>query len=188
MPAKSSMPESFQTYKPRSFKVVGTICMNKEGEVLLVRGRTTQKWSFPKGHMKKQETELECARRELFEETGIMAPDNYIGYHKLRAASYYTFYIDKMPELEIHDQSEIDAVTWWPMKQLPGVDANVDVSIVRSLMKNIRSNQNVIDYIHSLYAYTKIARIKKSIDEHSSPRNVPKSSSIVCDNIGILNV
>lgn len=37
---------------------------------LLIR-HTAGHWAFPKGHAEKGETELETARRELFEETGI---------------------------------------------------------------------------------------------------------------------
>jgi ADP-ribose pyrophosphatase YjhB (NUDIX family) len=177
MPSISTMPPSFQSYKPRSQKVVGAICINENNEVLLVRGRTTQKWSFPKGHIKQMESDLECARRELKEETGICAPLQYLSYHKLKAASYYTFAIESMPLLEIHDNWEVDAVTWWPMHSLPEKNANIDVSIIRTLMKSIRSRQNIHNYINSSYAHKKIANIKKSIEENSStPRNIPCST------------
>ena len=165
MPAISTMPSSFNSYTPRNLKVVGTICINSNNEVLLVRGRSTQKWSFPKGHLKKSETDLECARRELFEETGILAPDTYVSYHKLKAASYYTFQIDTMPNLQILDNWEVDAVTWWPISTLPERDANIDVSIFRTLMKYIHKNQPVFAFINSNFAFTKISSIKKSIED-----------------------
>ncbi|MDR0956407.1 MAG: NUDIX domain-containing protein [Endomicrobium sp.] len=38
---------------------------------LLVNSRRNRKWGFPKGHIKKSETEIETVRREIFEETGI---------------------------------------------------------------------------------------------------------------------
>lgn len=37
--------------------------------------RHPKRWDLPKGHVDKGETELECALRELWEETGITAKD-----------------------------------------------------------------------------------------------------------------
>ena len=68
---RSDFPRSFQQYRPRSHKVFGIICSTEEKKYLLVRGRRANKWSFPKGHMEGRETALECAHRELWEETGI---------------------------------------------------------------------------------------------------------------------
>jgi tRNA nucleotidyltransferase (CCA-adding enzyme) len=38
---------------------------------LLVNSKRNGRWGFPKGHIEKNETEIETARREIFEETGI---------------------------------------------------------------------------------------------------------------------
>ena len=38
---------------------------------LLVLGRQSNKWGFPKGHMEQNETEEQTALREVREETGI---------------------------------------------------------------------------------------------------------------------
>jgi len=42
--------------------------------ILLVLGRKSTKWGFPKGHMEQDETEEETACREMYEETGIKIP------------------------------------------------------------------------------------------------------------------
>ena len=44
---------------------------NNEYFFLLVYSVKNKEWSFPKGHIEKGETELEAAKREIFEETGI---------------------------------------------------------------------------------------------------------------------
>ena len=44
---------------------------NNEHFFLLVYSVKNKEWSFPKGHIEKDETELEAAKREIFEETGI---------------------------------------------------------------------------------------------------------------------
>ena len=38
---------------------------------LLVRSKRNGNWGFPKGHIEKGETEIEVAKREVLEETGI---------------------------------------------------------------------------------------------------------------------
>lgn len=40
-------------------------------QVLLIRHKNGGHWSFPKGHVEKDETEEETARREIREETGL---------------------------------------------------------------------------------------------------------------------
>ena len=170
MPPVSSMPSSFQSYKPRSFKVVGAICINNNNEVLLVKGRSIQKWSFPKGHIKKQESDLDCVKRELFEETGISLNSPYLSYMKLKAASYYIFHINEMPNLNIQDNYEIDAVTWWPLLDLPTSNANVDVSMIRTLMKYYKRTDNILEYIDSNFSHRKLASIKKAIEDNALSR------------------
>ena len=44
---------------------------NNEFLFLLVYSVRNKEWGFPKGHIEKGETELETAKREIFEETGI---------------------------------------------------------------------------------------------------------------------
>lgn len=41
-------------------------------EILLIQSRQGGHWSFPKGHMEPGETELDTARREVQEETGLV--------------------------------------------------------------------------------------------------------------------
>lgn len=49
------------------------ICREDEDfpRVLLIRHRNGGHWAFPKGHVEKDETEEETARREIREETGL---------------------------------------------------------------------------------------------------------------------
>ena len=53
----------------------GVILTNSKGQYLLVKGVYTSVWSFPKGHLEKGETYLECAVRECKEETGVSISD-----------------------------------------------------------------------------------------------------------------
>ncbi len=55
-------------------KSCGAVVFRKaEGglEVLLIQHKNGGHWAFPKGHVEREETETETARREIREETGL---------------------------------------------------------------------------------------------------------------------
>lgn len=74
--------------------VVGVICIDKEGKLLLVQG-AGGKWSFPKGRRKELETSHQGALREAKEEAGIDLSDQtpFLSF-KLRYGSYYCYYLN----------------------------------------------------------------------------------------------
>ena len=55
----------------RKEKRCGCVIINAEGKVLLVYETTANFWGFPKGHVEIGETEVETAKREVYEETGL---------------------------------------------------------------------------------------------------------------------
>jgi mRNA-decapping enzyme subunit 2 len=61
----------FSAYKTR-VPVRGAILLNHEMDhAVLVKGwKSSAKWSFPRGKINKDERDLDCAIREVFEETG----------------------------------------------------------------------------------------------------------------------
>lgn len=130
-------------------KVYGSILINNSGEVLLVRGRLSHKWSFPKGHCKPRETDLECAQRELHEETGLVMSQEYTSYHKLKGGGYFVFAVTGRPLERYRDHREIEEVAWFPLSQIGNMDTNVDVSIFNTLMKNITVGKTVEEYMDS---------------------------------------
>jgi 8-oxo-dGTP pyrophosphatase MutT (NUDIX family) len=57
-------------------KSCGAVILSKTGgdfKVLLIQHRNGGHWSFPKGHVEKDENEVDTALREIKEETGIDA-------------------------------------------------------------------------------------------------------------------
>jgi len=161
--ATSKMPSAFQSYKPRHMRVYGSIIINNFGEVLLVRGRLSKKWSFPKGHCKTRESDLECAMRELYEETGLIIDQKHTSYHKLKGGSYFVFAVTGRPLQVYKDNREIEEVQWWPISQICHINSNVDVSIFNTLMKNIKNGVTMADYIDSDECLARETIITRSI-------------------------
>ena len=158
-------------------RVYGAICVNNLGKILLVRGRQSQKWSFPKGHCEKNETAEICARRELFEETGLIVKSNYTSVHKLFGGEYFVFAVEGEPEVFPHDCHEIEEVRWWPMSSIPSLETNIDLSIFRTVVKDICSDDMDIeptDFMTSCEGRRRLASIKRKI-VRSQPGNIPTS-------------
>jgi ADP-ribose pyrophosphatase YjhB (NUDIX family) len=118
--------------------VYGIILINSQGHVLLVRGRKEGKWSFPKGHKKRGESDIQCALRELAEETGILLSPTFQQptYHKLAKAGYFLYTVDDSCYACVNDPQEIEEVAWWPVLDLPLCNSNVDVSLFRNHMQS----------------------------------------------------
>ena len=130
-----NFPKPFQCYKPQSHKVYGCVCMSPANRVLLVKGRRSGKWSFPKGHKNGSETYLACALRETVEETGLdLSRMKPMACHKLSAGEYYFFELDSEIEPTVKDTGEVEAAEWFTLEEMAELPSNVDVSCFLSRM------------------------------------------------------
>jgi 8-oxo-dGTP pyrophosphatase MutT (NUDIX family) len=129
-------PTSFRHYRPRAHKVFGVICSTPDYKYLLVRGRTGGKWSFPKGHMEGSETALECALRELREETGIRLNTESMSYTTTKLSrnrdgnnsEYFICSVDTELPLSIEDNDEISEGGWYSLSEIQHMNGNIDVT------------------------------------------------------------
>jgi 8-oxo-dGTP pyrophosphatase MutT (NUDIX family) len=125
----SNFPRAFMYYKPRNQKVSGIILISKDNRILLVKGRKKNKWSFPKGHIKDNETILQCALRECFEETGISLKHlEYNSYKKLMAGEYFIYKDVEEFNTIINDTTEICDIGWYSIPSMMNLITNIDVS------------------------------------------------------------
>jgi mRNA-decapping enzyme subunit 2 len=128
-----ALTSSFRTYK-HEVPTCGAALLNPDcSKVLLVQAwGKGGKWGFPKGKIAKDETELQAAVREVYEETGYDfsavldagpgAPepayvDSYSGGKLSRI-----FIVPGVPEdtrFETRTRKEIAAITWVPVAALP---------------------------------------------------------------------
>jgi mRNA-decapping enzyme subunit 2 len=125
----SSFPNAFNCYKPRSQKVFGVILISENNKILLVKGRKTSKWSFPKGHIKPTETRAECAFRECYEETGISLNHLKPNHPRKLFAGYYYIYLNIPETIPVtKDSNEIMEVSWVPIEKISYLKCNIDLN------------------------------------------------------------
>lgn len=134
---RSEFPSAFQCYVPRSRKIYGCVCVSEDDRILLVKGRESQKWSFPKGHIEGRESAQMCARRELFEETGLRIREEPFAVKKYSAGEYFFFRIPVEQRPFPRDTREIEEAKWVTFDELLKMNVNVDVSRFRAYLKKI---------------------------------------------------
>lgn len=124
--------EEFLAYKTR-VPVRGAIMLNHDmDQVILVKGwKKGANWSFPRGKINKDESDLACAVREVYEETGfdvkaaglVGAPDGmkyidvaiqhqHIRLYVFRGVPMDTYF-------EARTRKEISKIDWWSLSDLP---------------------------------------------------------------------
>lgn len=135
--------EEFLAYKVR-VPVRGAILLDEKMEKLvLVRGwKKGSSWSFPRGKINKDERDLDCAIREVYEETGFdiatsgLLPENYNYEDQVGEVSKLKFIDITMREqhvrlfvfrgvpldtiFETKTRKEISKIAWYAIKDLPG--------------------------------------------------------------------
>ena len=95
---------------------------------LLVQGRYSGKWSFPKGHANPNEDPLTCARREITEETGQTNIPTPVEYIRTPYGNYYVFLYPTTFEATPIDVGEIMDTRWVTLEEIDKLDVNVDIS------------------------------------------------------------
>ncbi len=96
------------------------ICTNYQGKWILSKHRKRSTWETQGGHIEDGETPLECAKRELFEESGIRDADlypvcDYWGFNAQACSNGMVFLavvhsLGELPESEMKEIGMFDAL------------------------------------------------------------------------------
>ena len=105
--------------------IISSIIDNKV-KYILVKGRYSGKWSFPKGHLNKGETTYECTLREIREETGLENLTESLGTIQLCYGEYNLFIVEEEVELNPRDKNEIEEAKWFSVEEMNGLKMNAD--------------------------------------------------------------
>lgn len=127
-PNREFVYSEFLKYKVR-VPVCGAIIVDESlSNILLVRGfKNDASWSWPKGKINQDESEPDCAIRELYEETGFdgssyLKPHDYIErtIKDKRIRLYILLYVPKNTIFQTRTRKEIGAIEWFPLSAVPG--------------------------------------------------------------------
>lgn len=124
--------EEFLMYKSR-IPVRGAIMLNEEMDAaVLVKGwKKGANWSFPRGKINKEEDDMTCALREVYEETGydleaagLVPEDRDVKYIEINMREQQMrLYVFRSVPMDTHFETrtrkEISKIQWWRLSELP---------------------------------------------------------------------
>jgi 8-oxo-dGTP pyrophosphatase MutT (NUDIX family) len=173
--------ERFMTYKS-SIPICGVVVFNTDmSKVLMVQGWGAGRWAFPSGKISRNESEMQCALRELFEETGFDATafitDERISVHE-HTRDITMFIVRGVPETTTflpRTRKEIGAVAWHDVCALPFLGSPSPGSAIKysKTLKNVL--KNLTRWVHhhpgTFIAFNKKqdGRLKTQYDFPQSP-------------------
>ena len=116
--------------------------------ILLVRGKQSGKWGFPKGHLERNEDLIGTAIREMKEETNIDVSESDID--KRIKLGDYTFFLVRMRKLEkvVEQKSEILESKWMLMDDIMNLETdnvNYPLKLFRFFIKR---DKTITDFIN----------------------------------------
>ncbi len=107
----------------------GIIRCRSTSRYVLVQGRSSGKWSFPKGHKNSaEESPMDCVSREVGEEIGrdvLPSPSKAVPLH---VGYYYLFEVDEEFELKPRDVNEVGSCGWFSVEEMAKLSLNVDAN------------------------------------------------------------
>ncbi|MEO8823945.1 MAG: NUDIX domain-containing protein [Ginsengibacter sp.] len=126
-------------------KAGGGLVKNKRSEILMIFRRG--KWDLPKGKLDEGESIVECAKREVEEETGlhhlkVISPlvltyhtYNLFGKHILKETHWYLMEADENEKLIPQTEEEISEIVWVKKEDLKKYLSNTFPTIT-TVLKN----------------------------------------------------
>ena len=94
-------------------KARATIICSRDGKVLLV-ARTRARWSLPGGTIKRSESPLDAAQRELEEETSLVGTDvTYLFQFGGLSKRHLVFFVDLPQDAFPEPRNEISRCRWF---------------------------------------------------------------------------
>ncbi len=121
-------------------------------EILLIKHVNSGHWSFPKGHVEGTETELETARREIKEETGldVILDQTFretVSYSPKRNTQKVVVYFLALARNYdfVRQEEEIAEIRWVDITRVPAMlTYENDKTIVAKARTAIRQNSHIM--------------------------------------------
>lgn len=135
--------EKFGRYK-RTIPVRGVALFNKDlTKVVLVKGTESNTWSFPRGKISKDESDIDCAARECFEETSYdprhaLSESSSIE-RTIQGKSYKIYMVTNVP----------DDFNFQPIVR--GEIAKIEWHDIKAMGKKVKSNPNKFFIVSAIW-------------------------------------
>lgn len=105
------------------------------GEQVLLVARAASRWALPGGTIKRGETPLEAAHRELSEETGMTGQHlvysmQFTGLAKI----HHVFFAEVGPDQTPQANNEIEKCKWFPIHSVDGLRASIPTKRIVELV------------------------------------------------------
>ncbi|KAF2437598.1 hypothetical protein P171DRAFT_399945 [Karstenula rhodostoma CBS 690.94] len=191
--------QHFLQYKTR-VPVRGAIMLNDDmTHAVLVKGwKKGAKWSFPRGKINKDEPDLECAIREVYEETGydlkeagLVRPESEMKSIpvSMREQSMLLYVFRGVPMdtyFEPRTRKEISKIDWYKLSDLPTLKRKnqVQQGAGQDLLKD-NNFYMVAPFLGPLKAWIKLQRKQ---DRHRAPvgsYSIPPPAAGITDTEGL---
>jgi len=146
-----------KTYSFR--KKAGTILyienIFREIEIILVQSNGNF-WGFPKGGYENDETAIDCAKRETFEETGLdISLETFEKCGEIYRSKYYTYFLLNLGNFS---RGEINSIILRNIQQ--EIEDNTGITIIKiscliKLYKNkmIKLNKQCIEILNRIFGF-----------------------------------
>ena len=188
--------DQFLAYKTR-VPVRGAIMLNQEmTHAVLVKGwKKGAKWSFPRGKINKEENDLDCAVREVWEETGydlkeagLVLPEEQMKSITItmREQSMMLYVFRGVPMdtyFEPRTRKEISKIDWYKLTDLPTVRRKNQVQQQGTGQDLIKESSfyMVAPFLGQLRGWIKLQHKLDSQKASRSGQHVPRPPAITDD-------
>mmetsp|Transcript_3991 Transcript_3991/g.5738 ORF Transcript_3991/g.5738 Transcript_3991/m.5738 type:complete len:448 (+) Transcript_3991:131-1474(+) len=178
----------FKTYL-KKVPTCGAIILNpKMSKVVMVQGWNSNVWAFPKGKVNRNEGPVQCAVREVLEETGVdisqqIREKDFMEAEDIRSGKIIRLYIicgiqEHNSEFKCNTRKEISAIEWVPLSKIGEFFNRKGDSKAK---KNTRNFYPVLPFFSALKHWIKNKRRKDKLKAEDVPagnrQNRPRAQS-----------
>jgi len=125
-----------------------TVLCTREGRILLV-ARARSRWSLPGGTIKRSESPLDAARRELAEETNLLASGLiYVFQFGGLSKRHHVFFMKATPDASPTPGNEISQCRWFSPGKIETLSASVPTRSIVHLATQFKVVANLMEALY----------------------------------------
>ena len=173
----------FGKYKS-TIPVRGVALFNKDlTKVVLLKGTESNAWSFPRGKISKDESDIDCAVREAEEETGFNASglinEQDVVERTIRGKNYKIYLVKNVPEdfnFQPLVRNEISKIEWHDLKTVSKKAKSnpnyyfIVSTVLKPMMRWVNKNKGILNDEEQIYCAEVLLKKYLGIQEPVPPQ------------------